>query len=62
METNRRRVQRRLERDGWHLERYGSDHDVYKHPHIKGIVTLPRHRVLSMGVARTIARKAGWPD
>ena len=55
-------MQRRLERDGWYLERYGSDHDVYRHPHIKGIVTLPRHRVLSMGVARTIAKKAGWPD
>ena len=62
MEINRRRVQRRLEREGWYLDRAGSSHDIYRHPNIKGIVTLPRHRVLSIGVASTIAKKAGWDD
>ena len=62
METNRRRARRRLERDGWYLYRHGSSHDVYRHPRIKGIVTLPRHRTLSTGVANTIAKKAGWTE
>ena len=55
-------MQRRLEHEGWYLDRAGSSHDIYKHPSIMGIITLPRHRVLSMGVARTIAKKAGWEE
>ncbi|MYE53747.1 MAG: type II toxin-antitoxin system HicA family toxin [Chloroflexi bacterium] len=62
METNRRRVRRRLEQDGWYLHRRGSGHDIYRHPSVRGIVTLPRHRTLSPGVARTIANKAGWKE
>ena len=62
METSRRRVKRRPEQDGWYLDRHGSSHDIYRHPHIKGIITLPRHRVLSIGMARTIANKAGWTE
>lgn len=53
---------RRLERDGWYLGRHGSDHDIYRHPEIAGIITLPRHRTLSNGVAATDARKAAWTD
>jgi predicted RNA binding protein YcfA (HicA-like mRNA interferase family) len=60
MDTNRRRVQRRLEQDGWYLDRHGSNHDIYKHPQIRGIITLPRHQELSPGVASTIAKQAGW--
>lgn len=60
MDTDRRKVKRRLEEDGWYLARHGSNHDIYRHPLIIGIVTLPRHRTLSIGVASTIAKKAGW--
>ncbi len=62
METNTNRIKRRLERDGWYLARHGAEHDIYRHPRIKGIITLPRHRTLSPGVVRSIASKAGWPD
>ena len=31
-------VKRRLERDGWYLDRHGSSHDIYRHPSIPGIV------------------------
>ena len=51
-----------LEREGWYLDRHGSSHDIYRHPRIKGIITLPRHPVLSIGMARSIARKAGWAE
>ena len=49
-------------KDGWFLVRHGAGHDIYKHPNIDGIITLPRHRVLSPAVARSIAKKAAWTD
>jgi predicted RNA binding protein YcfA (HicA-like mRNA interferase family) len=58
-ETNRNKVVARLARDGW-VERRGSDHDVFKHPTKPGRIVVPRHRTLSPGVARVIARQAGW--
>ncbi|HEX3936583.1 MAG TPA: type II toxin-antitoxin system HicA family toxin [Xanthobacteraceae bacterium] len=58
-ETNRNKVVARLKRDGW-IERHGGDHDVYKHPAKSGRIVIPRHRELSPGVARAIARQAGW--
>jgi predicted RNA binding protein YcfA (HicA-like mRNA interferase family) len=58
-ETNRTKVAARLKREGW-VERHGGDHDVYKHPNRSGRIVVPRHRTLSPGVARVIARQAGW--
>jgi len=58
-ETNRTKVAARLKREGW-VERHGGDHDVFKHPSRPGRIVVPRHRTLSPGVARTIARQAGW--
>jgi hypothetical protein len=40
--------------------RHGGDHDVYKHPLKPGRIVLPRHRTLSRGVARAVAKAAGW--
>ena len=59
--TNRNKVVARLERDGW-VGRHGGDHDVYKHPARPGRIVVPRHRTLSPGVARVIAKVAGWLD
>ena len=59
IETNRRKVTARLEREGW-IARQEGIHDVYKHPARPGRVPVPRHRELSMGVARQIAKQAGW--
>jgi predicted RNA binding protein YcfA (HicA-like mRNA interferase family) len=59
VETNRARVVSRLQREAWELARHGGEHDVFKHPQ-KGVVSVPRHRVLSPGVARSIAKAAGW--
>jgi len=60
-ETNQTRVVARLEREGWAV-RHGSNHDVYKHPSKPGRIVVARHRTLSIGVARAIARIAGWVD
>jgi hypothetical protein len=43
-------------------EAANGDHDVYKHPARPGRIILPRHRMLSPGVARVIAKQAGWFD
>ncbi len=60
MQTKTEQIRRLLEKDGWYLACHGSGHDIYRHPGIRGIITLPRHRTVSHGVARSIARKAGW--
>ena len=62
METSTAKIRRRLEKDGWYLDRHGAGHDIYRHPEIAGIVTLPRHAHVSPMVARSIARKAEWPE
>ena len=60
MELNRGKVVARLSREGW-VVRHGNAHDVLTHPDRPGrIITLPRHRTLSPGVARNTAKTAGW--
>jgi predicted RNA binding protein YcfA (HicA-like mRNA interferase family) len=59
METNRKKIVMRLERDGWQ-NRGGGLHDVYTHSAKAGRIVVPRHRDLSPGVARGIAKDAGW--
>jgi predicted RNA binding protein YcfA (HicA-like mRNA interferase family) len=58
-ETSRQKVAARLARDGW-IVRHGGDHDIYKHPTKPGRIVVPRHNTLSNGVARVIAKQAGW--
>jgi len=50
---------RMMEMKVW-VGRHGGDHDVYKHPARPGRIVVPRHRTLSLGVARVIAKVAGW--
>ncbi|MGH6872217.1 MAG: type II toxin-antitoxin system HicA family toxin [Rhizomicrobium sp.] len=59
VETNRAKIVSRLNREGWELARQSGPHDVFRHAR-KGVVVVPRHRVLSPGVARSIAKAAGW--
>ncbi len=58
--TNRAKTIRRLTSEGWRLLRNGAEHDVYDHPLKAGVLTIPRHRTLSPGVARQIAGIASW--
>lgn len=60
IETNRAKIVRRLGEEGWRLFRHGAEHDIYVHESISGVLTVPRHRRLSPGVARQIAKIAGW--
>lgn len=58
-ETNTRKIVARLEREGWQNVG-GGRHDMFKHPHKPGRIVVPRHREVSPGVARSIAKIAGW--
>lgn len=60
MELNRRKIIRRLQREGWYLARHGADHDIYEHPDFVPLISVPRHNNVSPVVARTIAKAAGW--
>jgi len=59
IETNRSRVEARLIAEGW-VMRHGGRHDVFRHPDRADKIVVPRHRTLSIGVARNIAKQAGW--
>ena len=58
-ETSRRKIVSRLESEGWEA-RNGGAHDVFVHAEKKGRIIVPRHNELSPGVARQIAKAAGW--
>lgn len=58
-ETNTRKVIQMLKADGWELVG-GGGHDKYIHPTKPGVIMVPRHKALSLGVARQIARLAEW--
>ncbi|BCP51421.1 hypothetical protein K32_00380 [Kaistia sp. 32K] len=60
LELDRAKIIARLTREGWELYRHGADHDIYRHPAHPHPVILPRHRTLTPGVARNIAKLASW--
>jgi mRNA interferase HicA len=59
IETNRAKIVRRLGEEGWRLIRFGAEHDIYVHEIKPGVLAVPRHRTLSPGVARQIAKMVG---
>jgi predicted RNA binding protein YcfA (HicA-like mRNA interferase family) len=60
VETNTRKIIARLLQDGW-LSVGGTKHDKFEHPQRPDVMMIvPRHREQSPGVARSIARLAGW--
>lgn len=48
---------RLLEQNGWTLARNGSNHDIYTNGVRKE--TIPRHREIPEGLAKTILKRAG---
>jgi len=64
MLTNSRDIKRRLEQEGWILERIAGSHRVFKHPRTRATVVLPDPtKDLGRGLVRNIYKQAGWrPD
>jgi len=60
IETDTRKIIARLKREGWRITG-GGRHDKFERPSRPELTLIvPRHRDLSPGVARDIAKKAGW--
>ena len=60
VETNTRKIIARLESEGW-ANVGGGSHDRFINPERPGIVIpVPRHRELTPGTARSIAKAAAW--
>lgn len=58
---NSREIKRRLERDGWIVERVTGSHHVLKHPRIKETIVLPHPKKdLGRGLVRAIYKQAEW--
>ena len=47
--------------DGWHRIGGSSKHEQFHHPNRPDtVISVPRHRTISTGVARSIAKTAAW--
>jgi predicted RNA binding protein YcfA (HicA-like mRNA interferase family) len=61
MLTNSRDIKRRLEQDGWELQRVTGSHHVFRHPSKAQTIVLPHPKKdLGRGLVRNIYRQAGW--
>ena len=61
MLTSSRDIIRRLEEEGWSLERISGSHHVFKHRANGGILVVPHPKKdLGPGLVRRIYREAGW--
>ena len=58
-ETNRAKVVSRSEAEGW-ANAGGGSHGKFIKADAAYPIVVPRHRTLSPGVARSIAKAAGW--
>ena len=60
MATSSRDVISLLKADGWEEVRVKGSHHHFKHPHKKGVVTVPHpERELPIGTLRSIFKQAG---
>jgi len=61
MLNNSRDIKRRLEQEGWLLERVSGSHHVFKHPVNKETIVLPHPKKdLGRGLVRVIYKQAKW--
>ena len=61
VETNSRKIVKRLEREGWTLQGANGSHHKYSHPlYLKTLIVPHPKKDLPFGLARDIAKQAGW--
>jgi predicted RNA binding protein YcfA (HicA-like mRNA interferase family) len=61
MLKNSRDIKRRLEHEGWLLERVKGSHHVFRNPASGEIIVLPHPKKdLGTGLVRAIYKAAGW--
>jgi predicted RNA binding protein YcfA (HicA-like mRNA interferase family) len=55
-------IRRRLEGEGWLLERIKGSHHVFRNPRSGAIIVLPHPKKdLGKGLVRAIYKQADWP-
>jgi predicted RNA binding protein YcfA (HicA-like mRNA interferase family) len=59
IETSTRKIIQRLKADDW-ISEVGAKHEKFAHPQKSTKIIVPRHRTQTAGVARVIAKVAGW--
>ena len=57
IQTKRADLIKLLKKNGWHLKRYGGEHDIYTNGQENE--TIPRHRELKENLARGIIKRRG---
>jgi predicted RNA binding protein YcfA (HicA-like mRNA interferase family) len=61
MLNSSREIKRRLEREGWMLDRIRGSHHVFRNPQTGAIIVLPHPKKdLGTGLVRSIYRQVGW--
>jgi predicted RNA binding protein YcfA (HicA-like mRNA interferase family) len=56
-----REIKKRLEKEGWTLDRVKGSHHILRNPHSGAIVVLPHPKKdLGVGLVRAIYKQAGW--
>lgn len=61
METNSRKLLRKLHEAGWEVVRAKGDHHTLKHPHNRELITVTHPKKdLPAGLVRRIYKIAGW--
>ena len=61
MERNSRKLMRMIEQAGWSLIEVRGDHHHFRHPAIKGKVTIPHPNTdMANKTERSIYKQAGW--
>jgi predicted RNA binding protein YcfA (HicA-like mRNA interferase family) len=59
MERDSSKIMKKLLKEGWTLARVSGSHHILKHAD-KGLISLPHPKELKEGIARSIAKQAGW--
>ena len=61
LERNSRKLIKLVEQAGWVFIGATGDHHHFRHPTIKGKVTIPHpNRDIAIGTVRSVYRQAGW--
>ena len=61
METNSRKLLRKLQDDGWRVVRISGDHHILQHPNFGHSIVVPHPKKdLPRGLVRRIYKEAGW--
>jgi predicted RNA binding protein YcfA (HicA-like mRNA interferase family) len=60
VERDSKKIMKRLKKEGWTVARVSGSHHIMKHPDHAFLITVPHPKELKEGMAKAIAKQAGW--